>query len=91
MRGQTAKMTIEQKARLDEAAIFDGIKFDSISILCDTPQRVIPTLDLYPSDLGVRYPQRFGQMLDGLPPSKINDDPVLFPVSSQEIVQPAVE
>ena len=91
MRGQATEMTVKQEARLDGTAIFDGMDFDSISVLCDSPQRLIPPVDLYLSDLRVRHSQRLGQMLDGLPPSKVNSDLTLSLVSSDEIVQPAVK
>ena len=91
MRGQAPKVAVEQKSRLDETAIFDGIYFDLISIQCDPPQRLIPTVDLYPSDLRVRRSQRLRQMLDGLPLLKMDRDLTVSLISRLEILQPAVK
>ena len=67
------------------------MNFDSVPILSDLPQRLIPTVDLYLSDLRVRRSQRLSQMLDGLSPLKPNGNLPAFLIPSQKIVQPAMK
>jgi len=84
-------MAIEQKARLYGTSIFDGLDFDSISILGDSPPRLVSAIDLNPSDLRVRNAKRLRQMLGGLPFSKLYGDFAAASVARQEVVQSSME
>jgi len=57
---------VEQKTRLDRAAILDRIDVDLIAVPRDYAQRSFLTVDVHLPDLGMRHAQRFNQMLDGL-------------------------
>src|SRR5918996_1386942 len=60
---QSSQVIVEQKSRLDRASIRDRMQFHLITILADRTQRCLLAVDLYPSDLWMRYSQRLRQML----------------------------
>ena len=82
-------MIIENKMRRYRPSIGDRVYFDSITILRNTAQRSLLTIDPYGSDLGVRHSQRLHQMFDGLTLPKFHKDCLIFLLSSQK-VDPAV-
>jgi hypothetical protein len=88
---QTPQMTIEQKTWLNGTAILDGMNFDSISILCDPAWRTVLTIDLYSSELRMRYPQRLNQVLEALSFPELEGNLLSLLILWQEVVQPVME
>jgi hypothetical protein len=84
-------MAIKQETRLHWTAVFDGMNFDSISVFRDPDWRFLPPIDLNPSNLRVRHPQRLSQMFDALPFPEVNRNRPSLLMLWQKVVQPAME
>ena len=83
---QSTEVTVEQKPGLNGEAVFDGIHFNFIPILCYSRQCLILTIDLDFSHFWMWHTQRFHQMFDGLSPLKVGGYLLVFLFPSQEIV-----
>ena len=85
--GQPSQMVIEQKARLDETSVLDGVDLHLVFIPSDRTERSLATIDLHPSDLRMRHPQRLNQVLERLFPAKLHTDDSFSLIARQEISQ----